>query len=178
MSIPISYNIRSVGARWATAVVSVLGIGGTVAVFLAMLAMARGFQATLISSGSPDNVIILRAGADSEMTSAVNQEQFRVINDAPQIARADDGSPLVTPEVVVIGAFPMISTGTDANVQIRGVYDRVLEVRSNVRILEGRFFEPGLTEIVGPPLGLHGPELAAHALPLTGEAEIKRVEVV
>jgi putative ABC transport system permease protein len=148
MAIPISYNIRSVAARWATAVVSVLGIAGTVGVFLAMLAMAKGFQATLISSGSPDNVIILRAGADSEMTSAVNHEQFRIINDTPQIARADDGAPLVSPEVVVIGAFPLMTTGTDANVQIRGVYDRVLEVRPNVEITQGRFFEPGLTELV------------------------------
>jgi putative ABC transport system permease protein len=148
MAIPISYNIRSVGARWATAVVSVLGIAGTVGVFLAMLAMARGFQATLISSGSPENVIVLRAGADSEMTSAISQDQVRIIGDAPQIARADDGTPLVSPEVVVIGAFPLMTTGTDANVQIRGVHDRVLEVRRNVRIEEGRFFEPGLTELV------------------------------
>jgi len=148
MAIPISYNVRSIGARWATAVVSVLGIAGTVGVFLAMLAMARGFQATLQASGSPNNVIILRAGADTEMTSAVNHEQVRIINDAPQIARADDGSPLVSPEVVVIGAFPLMTTGTDANVQIRGVYDRVLEVRPNVRIQEGRFFESGLTELI------------------------------
>jgi len=148
MAIPISYNIRSVGARWANAVVSVLGIAGTVGVFLAMLAMARGFQATLVASGSPDNVIILRAGADSEMTSAINHEQFRIINDAPQISRGTDGAPLVSPEVVVIGAFPLMTTGTDANVQIRGVYDRVLEVRSNIEMVEGRFFKPGLTELV------------------------------
>jgi putative ABC transport system permease protein len=82
------------------------------------------------------------------MTSSVNQEQFRIINDAPQVARADDGTPLVSPEVVVVGAFPMISTGTDANVQIRGVHDRVLEVRTNVEIIDGRFFESGLTELV------------------------------
>ncbi|MCU0302524.1 MAG: ABC transporter permease [Thermoanaerobaculales bacterium] len=148
MAIPISYNIRSVGARWATAVVSVLGIAGTVGVFLAMLAMARGFQATLVSSGSPDNVIVLRAGADSEMTSAVSQDQVRILSDEPQIARADDGAPLVSPEVVVIGAFPLATTGTDANVQIRGVHERVLEVRPTVTIVEGRFFEPGLTELV------------------------------
>lgn len=148
MAIPISYNIRSVGARWTTAVVSVLGIAGTVAVFLAMLAMARGFQATLIASGSPDNVIVLRAGADSEMTSAINLEQTRIIGDAPQIARSDDGAPLISPEVVVIGAFPLATTGTDANVQIRGVHPRVLEVRPIVEIVEGRFFEPGLSELV------------------------------
>jgi len=148
MSVPISYNIRSVGARWSTAVVSVLGIAGTVAVFLAMLAMARGFQATLISSGSPDNVIILRAGADTEMTSAIDQEQVRIIGDSPELARSGDGSPLLSPEVVVIGAFPLITTGTDANVQIRGVYDNVLDVRPNVAVVEGRFFKPGLAELV------------------------------
>jgi putative ABC transport system permease protein len=148
MAIPISYNIRSVIARWATAVVSVLGIAGTVGVFLAMLAMARGFQATLIASGSADNVIILRAGADSEMTSAVNREQVRIIEDAPQIARSGDGTPLVSPEVVVIGAFPLATTGTDANVQIRGVDERVLAVRPTIEMIEGRFFRPGLAELV------------------------------
>jgi putative ABC transport system permease protein len=148
MAIPISYNIRSVGARWATAVVSVLGIAGTVGVFLAMLAMARGFQATLIASGSPDNAIILRAGADSEMTSAVSLEQVRIIGDAPEVARATDGSPLVSAEVVVIGAFPLTTTGTDANVQIRGLSESVLEVRPSVRLIEGRFIRPGLAELV------------------------------
>jgi len=148
MAIPISYNIRSVGVRWASAVVSVLGIAGTVGVFLAMLAMARGFQATVVASGSPDNVIVLRAGADSEMTSAVSLDQVRIIGDAPEIARSADGSPLLSPEVVVIGAFPLMTTGTDANVQIRGLSERVLEVRPNVRITDGRFFQPGLAELV------------------------------
>jgi len=148
MAIPISYNIRSVGARWANAVVSVLGIAGTVGVFLAMLAMARGFQATLISSGSPDNIIVLRAGADSEMTSAVSLDQVRIIGDAPEVARSADGAPLLSPEVVVIGAFPLMTTGTDANVQIRGLSDRVLEVRQTVHVTEGRFFQPGLAELV------------------------------
>jgi putative ABC transport system permease protein len=148
MAIPISYNVRSIGARWTTAVVSVLGIAGTVGVFLAMLAMARGFQATLVASGSPDNVILLRAGADSEMTSSISHEQVRIIGDAPTVARAADGTPLISPEVVVIGAFPLISTGTDANVQIRGVTERVLEVRPSIVIREGRFFKPGLAELV------------------------------
>ena len=148
MAIPISYNVRSVIARWTTALVSILGIAGTVGVFLAMLAMAKGFQATLVSSGSPDNVIILRAGADTEMTSAINREQVRVIGDAPQIARSTDGAPLISPEVVVIGAFPLATTGTDANVQIRGVRERVLDVRPTVDVIDGRFFNPGLAELV------------------------------
>jgi len=148
VAIPISYNVRSVIARWTTALVSILGIAGTVGVFLAMLAMAKGFQATLVSSGSPDNVIILRAGADTEMTSAINREQVRVIGDAPQIARSTDGAPLISPEVVVIGAFPLATTGTDANVQIRGVRERVLDVRPTVDVIDGRFFNPGLAELV------------------------------
>jgi putative ABC transport system permease protein len=148
MAIPVSYNFRSVVARWPAAVVSVLGIAGTVGVFVAMLAMARGFQATLVASGSAGNALVRRAGASSEMDSGVSLDQVRVIADAPQVGRDANGSPLVSAEVVVIGAFPLATSGTDANVQIRGLSPRVLEVRPSVRITEGRFFEPGLAELV------------------------------
>lgn len=148
MAIPISYNLRSVAARWRTAVVSVVGIAGTVGVFVAMLAMARGFQATLIASGSPENAIVRRAGASSEMDSVVALDQVRIIGDAAQVARGAGGVPLVSPEVVVIGAFQLRSSGTDANVQVRGLGPQVLEVRPSVRVAQGRFFQPGLAEIV------------------------------
>jgi putative ABC transport system permease protein len=97
VAIPISYNLRSAVARWPSALVSVLGIAGTVGVFVAMLAMARGFQATLISSGSSQNAMILRAGADSEMVSAITLEEVRTIGDAPEVARGAGGAPLVSP---------------------------------------------------------------------------------
>ncbi len=148
MAIPITYNLRSVAARWRTAVVSVAGIAGTVGVFVAMLAMARGFQATLIASGSPENAIIRRAGASSEMDSVVALDQVRIIGDAVQVARGAGGVPLVSPEVVVIGAFQLKSSGTDANVQVRGLSPQVLEVRPSVTVAQGRFFQPGLAEIV------------------------------
>jgi len=148
MAIPFSYNVRSVTARWKTAIVSVLGIAGTVGVFVAMLAMARGFQATLISSGSTSNAIIRRAGSSSEMDSGVSLDQTRVIADATQVARNVDGEPLTSPEMVVIGAFQLKKSGTDANVQIRGMTPLVLEVRPIIEIVEGRFFEPGLAELV------------------------------
>jgi putative ABC transport system permease protein len=147
MAIPISYNVRSVVQRWKSVIVAVLGIAGTVGVFVAMLAMANGFRATLVASGSPRNAIVRRAGADSEMVSAVPLDQLRVIADAPGVAR-DARGPLVSGEVVVIAAFPMASTGTDANVQVRGVSSRALEVRDNVRVVGGRFFQPGLAELV------------------------------
>jgi putative ABC transport system permease protein len=148
MAIPFSYNLRSVAARWKAAVVSVIGIAGTVAVFVAMLAMARGFQATLIASGSTSNAIIRRAGASSEMDSGIGLDQARVIADASQVARNAEGVPLSSPEMVVIGAFQLIKSGTDANTQIRGMTPLVLEVRPSVKVIEGRFFRPGLTELV------------------------------
>jgi putative ABC transport system permease protein len=147
MAIPLSYNVRSIVQRWKSVIVAVLGIAGTVGVFVAMLAMANGFRATLVASGSPRNAIVRRAGADSEMVSAVPLDQLRVIADAPGVAR-DARGPLVSGEVVVIAAFPMASTGTDANVQVRGVSPRALEVRNNVRVAAGRFFQPGLAELV------------------------------
>jgi putative ABC transport system permease protein len=147
MAIPVIYNVRSVFKRWSSAIVAVLGVAGTVAVFVAMLALAQGFRATLIASGSPGNAIVLRAGADSEMVSAIALEELRTIGDAAGVAR-DDRGPLASGEVVVIAAFPLARTGTDANVQVRGVSPRVLDVRTNVRVTAGRFFEPGLAELI------------------------------
>jgi putative ABC transport system permease protein len=147
VAVPIAYNLRSARRRWTSSLVAVLGIAGTVAVFVAMLALARGFRATIVSSGLPENAIVQQGGADSEMTSALSMAAVRVVEDAPQVAQGG-GAPLVSPEVVVIAALPMRETGTDANVQVRGVSPRALGVRHNVRVVEGRFLTPGLQEIV------------------------------
>jgi putative ABC transport system permease protein len=147
MAIPIVYNFRSVRARWTSAIVAVLGIAGTVGVFVAMLSLARGFKATLVSSGSEDNAIIMRAGATSEMTGSVLLDTVKIIQDAPGIARGPDG-PLVTPEVVLVAPIPLISTGTDANVQVRGVSKNVLQIRSKFKMVQGRMFGPGLNEVI------------------------------
>jgi putative ABC transport system permease protein len=148
VAIPIVYNLRSVRARWTSAIVAVLGIAGTVGVFVAMLSLARGFKATLVSSGSADNAIVMRAGATSEMTGGVGIDAVKIIQDAPGIARGADGAPLVTAEVVLVAPIPLISTGTDANVQVRGVSKNVLEIRNKVKIVQGRMFQPGLNEVV------------------------------
>jgi putative ABC transport system permease protein len=147
VAIPVVYNLRSVKARWTSAIVAVLGIAGTVGVFVAMLSLARGFKATLVSSGSYDNAIIMRAGATSEMTGGVGIDAVKIIQDAPGIARGSDG-PLITPEVVLVAPIPLISTGTDANVQVRGVSKNVLEIRNKVKIVQGRMFQPGIDEVV------------------------------
>jgi putative ABC transport system permease protein len=147
MAIPVIYNFRSVKARWTSAIVAVLGIAGTVGVFIAMLSLARGFRATLVASGSNENAIIMRAGATSEMMSGVALEQVKIMQDAPGVARNSDG-PLVTSEVVVVAPFPLRSTGTDANVQVRGVSSNVLTIRTNTKIVQGRLFRPGLSELI------------------------------
>jgi putative ABC transport system permease protein len=147
MAIPVVYNLRSVRARWTSAVVAVLGIAGTVGVFVAMMSLARGFKATLVKSGSAQNAIVRRAGATSEMDSGVPLEQERVIEGAAGVARSVD-EPLVSPEVVVIAPFPFRATGTDANVQVRGVSAHALKVRDGVKVVAGRFFQPGLNELV------------------------------
>jgi putative ABC transport system permease protein len=147
MAIPIVYNFRSVKARWTSSIVAVLGIAGTVGVFVAMLSLAHGFRATLVSSGSEDNAIVMRAGATSEMMSGIRLEDIKILQDAPGVARSSD-APLVTSEVVVVAPFPLRSTGTDANVQVRGVSSNVLNIRRNVKIVQGRMFQPGLAELV------------------------------
>jgi putative ABC transport system permease protein len=147
MAIPIVYNLRSMRARWLSAVVAVLGIAGTVGVFCAMLALARGFRATLVASGSAQNALIRRAGSSAELDGSVGLDQVHVIQDASGIAR-EDGQPLVSPEAVVIAGFNLKATGTNANVQVRGVSQETLKVRPNIKIVEGRFFQPGLAELV------------------------------
>jgi len=147
VAIPVVYNLRSVKERWSSSVVAVLGIAGTVAVFVAMLALARGFQVALTSSGLPENVKVQQVGADSEMTSSMEIAAVRVVEDAPLIARAGS-EPKVSAEVVVLANLPLRGTTSDANVQVRGVSPRVLAVRNNVRLVQGRFFTPGLYELV------------------------------
>ncbi|HYA52116.1 MAG TPA: hypothetical protein VEG33_13185, partial [Streptosporangiaceae bacterium] len=85
MAIPLSYNLRSLKVRWTSTVVAVLGIAGTVGVFVAMLSLAQGFRATLMASGSPRNAIVRRAGAAAEIESMVPLDQVRVIEDAPDV---------------------------------------------------------------------------------------------
>src|SRR5207244_12181745 len=104
-------------------------------VLLAMLPPPRGVKAPLVSSGSAENALITRAGATSEMTSGVSLDSVKIIQDAPGIARGADG-PLVTPEAVLMAPIPLRSTGTDANVELRGVSPNVVDVRSNVQITD------------------------------------------
>jgi putative ABC transport system permease protein len=147
VAIPLIYNVRSVRARWTSAIVAVVGVAGTVGVFVAMLSLARGFRATLVASGSPGNALVMRAGSTSEMMGGITLDSVKIVQDAPGIARDSEG-PLVTQEVVGVVPFPLIRTGTDANVQVRGVSSNVMRIRTFVKIVQGRMFNPGLNELI------------------------------
>lgn len=146
-NVPVSYNFRSIRARWTSTIVAVLGIAGTVGVFVAVLSLARGFKATLVASGSPGNALVMRAGSSSEMMGGITLDSIRIVKDAPGVAR-DSSGPLVTQEVVGVAPFPLISTGTDANVQIRGVSPNVLDIRKFVKVTQGEMFQPGRYQLL------------------------------
>lgn len=146
-TVPVSYNFRSIRARWTSTIVAVLGIAGTVGVFVAMLSLAKGFKATLVASGSAGNVLVMRAGSASEMLGGITLDSIRIVQDAPGVAH-DASGPLVTQEVVGVVPIPLISTGTDANVQVRGVSPNVMQIRNFVKIAQGRMFQPGLSELI------------------------------
>ena len=147
-SVPISYNFRSIRARWTSTIVAILGIAGTVGVFVAMLSLARGFRATLVASGSPDDALVMRAGSTTEMMGGITLDSVKLVQDKPGVAHDASGQPLVTQEVVGVVPIPLITTGTDANVEVRGVSPNVQEIRKFVKIVQGRMFHSGLDELV------------------------------
>src|SRR5438093_6961787 len=133
--------------RKATAAMTAGGIAMVVAVFVMTLAIAQGFRATLVASGSPDNAIVLRKSATAETVSAVLRTDVPIIESLPQIARGADGRPLASSELVVIIALPRQSDNQPANVPARGVGPRAFEVRDTLTFVEGHRFTPGTREI-------------------------------
>lgn len=140
-------NLRNLPARLGTSLVAVVGIGGVVAVLVALLSMGEGFRAALELSGRDDVALILRGGSSDELSSGLGREQVNVIEAAPGIVRDARGA-VASPEFYTIVDLPMRSTGTSANVPFRGVTARAPEVRERFRIVAGRMFEPGKDEVI------------------------------
>jgi putative ABC transport system permease protein len=142
-------NLRTIRQRLGSSAVAVVGIAGVVIVFIAVLSIGEGFRKVMIDAGSPDTVIVLRSGADTEMTSGLAGDETKIIAEAPAIVRAGNGNGAVaSPELLVIADVPKRSTGTDANVPFRGVHPEAFDVRRNLSIVEGRRFEPGRNELI------------------------------
>jgi putative ABC transport system permease protein len=140
-------NIRSIPQRLGSSAVAIVGIAGVVVVFVSVLSIAQGFRAAMTTAGDPRTAIVLRAGTDSEMSSGLSREQTQIIKDAPGLARNGDG-PVASAELFVIVNHPKRSTGTDANVPLRGVEPGAFDVRPRLKLVEGRRFDPGRNEIV------------------------------
>jgi putative ABC transport system permease protein len=148
MRIPIVYNLRSLKGRPVSTAFTAVGIGLVVAVFVAMLALANGFAVALTSTGSDENVLILRKGADAEMNSGISRADASIISSTPHVARDAAGSALASPEVyVVIPLGRTVDTTKMANVVIRGVSERIWDVRANLERIAGRLPEAARNEV-------------------------------
>jgi ABC-type lipoprotein release transport system permease subunit len=149
VKIPLSYNARSLLQRPISTAFTALGIGLVVAVFIGMLALANGFRSALIRTGSSQNVLVLRRGADSELSSGMDRQSVSILTSAAHVATGGDGRPLVSPEVYVVIPLPRKGYDTTglANVVVRGVSPAVWSVRSNIEVTAGRRPESGKPEI-------------------------------
>ncbi|MCA9286528.1 MAG: ABC transporter permease [Phycisphaerales bacterium] len=141
------FNLRTIPQRRGAALAAIVGIAGVVAVLVGVLSIAEGFRAAMTITGPDDIAIVLRASADTEMTSGLSREETRLIADAPGIARGPEG-PLASAELFVMINLPKRSTGTDANVPLRGVQRAASAIRGDMTIVEGRNFEPGRNEVI------------------------------
>ncbi|MCC6302223.1 MAG: FtsX-like permease family protein [Gammaproteobacteria bacterium] len=141
-------GLSTIPRRLGGTSVVVVGIGGVVAVLVALLSMAAGFEATLKESGGDDTAIVLRGGSEAEVSSGLERADVTLIAQAPGVARDAREAPLASPEIVVIANIPLRSSGTDANVVVRGVGPGVWDVRPEVKLISGRRFRPGLRELV------------------------------
>jgi putative ABC transport system permease protein len=141
-------GISSLPQRWGASSVIVVGIAGVVGVLVAMLAMGEGFKATLNRTGSNDSAIVLRGGSQAETNSVITRDQVPLISSLAGIAKGSDGKPLVSPEASQVVNLVTKADGTDANAQLRGVGDTAWVLRPQIKLVEGRKFNPGMRELV------------------------------
>ena len=134
-------NLKNLPSRLGSSSVVVVGIGGVVGVMVAILAMAAGFQGTLDSGGAPDRAIVLRGGSDNELSSGVSTDEVNVVSGI-------EGVVLASPELYMVADVPKRSTGTDANLIVRGVTGDAFAMRDEIQIVEGRNLEPGRGELI------------------------------
>lgn len=134
-------NLRSLPGRTGSSLVAIIGVAGVVAVLVAVLSMAKGFQQTLTVGAAPENVVVLRSGSSSEMDSGFDGDQTRLIAQAQELVG-------VSPELYVMVDLAKKSTGTMANVPFRGVGGNAAEIRATFEIVDGRMFEPGRRELI------------------------------
>ena len=147
MALPLSYNIRSLYVRVHVTLLAIGGIALVVAVLTVLIAMAMGFRLALQATGSPENAIVTQRGSESELTSVMSRENANVLSVNERVQRNAEGQPLASPEMVVVAAMGR-NDGASTNIVIRGVTKKAFEVRTGIRLVEGRAFQNGLYEII------------------------------
>jgi putative ABC transport system permease protein len=148
MSIPLSYNLRNLVVRKTTTLMTALGIALTVAVLLAILALVNGLKATLTTSGDPLHVLVLRKGSTSEIVSNFARAAFQDLKFKAGIATGGDGQPLASLEMVTVISLTARDNPSGANVTVRGLQPAGMEMRKNVKLVAGRWFNQGQREVV------------------------------
>jgi len=146
--IPVAYSLRNLFTRKLTTTLTVIGIALVVFVFAAEMMLSSGLKKTLVATGSYDNVVVIRKASQTELTSIVPRDQADVIKAESEIAKASDGSPLITSEIyVLINLGKRVGNGS-GNVVVRGVSPKSMELRPQVKLVSGRIWQPGLSEII------------------------------
>lgn len=141
------FGLCTIPRRKGSALAAIFGIAGVVAVFVGVLSIAQGFRRAVTSTGRDDVAVVLRDGANNEMSSGLSRDDVRLIKDSAGVAR-QNGSPIASGELFVIIDVPKRSSGTDANVPFRGVQAEAPNVRGNLKILNGRMFQAGRNELI------------------------------
>ena len=151
MAIPLSYSMRNLWKRRLTTILTVSGMALVVFVFAVVLMMAAGLQKTLVETGSDDNVVVFRKGSTSEVMSGIERGQASIVEMLPQVAIGGEGRRLVAKEVVVLIALPKRGAGktfSHSNVVVRGVQEASIPLRPQVKLVTGRLFRMGSSEII------------------------------
>jgi len=147
-SVPLSYVMRNLWVRRFTTILTAGGMALVVFVFAAVLMMSEGINQTLVSTGQPDNVMVLRKGAGSEINSVITREQARAIDSVPGVATDSLGRKLVSKEPVVLNNLPKLGTGSLSNVPVRGTSELGMRLRPQIRIVQGTMFHEGTSELI------------------------------
>jgi len=147
MAVPLKYNLRNLRVRWRATLATALGIALVVAVFVMVMALAQGLKTTYVSTGDARNLLVMRKGSTAESSSQIERSKVRQFKYHEEIARDEHGDPIASPEIIVLIQLDRVGGG-NANVIVRGTSATGLALRPNVRIVEGRMFQPGLAECI------------------------------
>src|SRR5688572_11823886 len=148
MTIPFLYTFRNLWARKVTTLLTTGGMALVVFVFATVLMLEEGLKQTLVDTGSHDNVVVIRRAAQTEVQSGVDRSQAALVESQPEIAYGTDGQRLVSKEMVVLVNLQKRETEKPTNVMVRGVAPNAAALRPQVKIVAGRAFRPGSSEII------------------------------